>query len=320
MNREDKLLNILSTRKILVIVSVIIAISCFYFWNISYSKTKEITNADNMEMHRVVSEYYDYIEEEKYELALFNLDLSESLMDSDIMLRGLYDINKNVIEEFQVEAVDEEAYFSKEYNSVAINVNYILKYKGTIGGSTKDIVLMTQDDSSWKIKAIVGLDRYGFYRAPEYECQRLISFLDGTDQNSSVIDEYNTKSLKDSYEKIGYMYYLKNNLMLEMTKDEVLELVDFEYTEVLPGMGDNEMWRFDIMKDADYLFDINPAIDILDMEGLKEEAVEIILFISWDDEEKLERFTFYYKEPIDGSINEYRVFDSGTIKESVISE
>jgi hypothetical protein len=151
------------------------------------------------------------------------------------------------------------------------------------------------------------------------DVQHLVDETD-PDQNSSVIDEDYVKSIKDSYDKIGYMYYLKTNLMLGMTKDEVLELVDFEYIEVLPGMGDSEMWRFDIMKDVEYAFDIDPVIDSLDMEGLKEEEVKIVLFISWNGKEKLEKFTFYYKEPVDGSINEYRVFDTGTIRESVISE
>ena len=144
--------------------------------------------------------------------------------------------------------------------------------------------------------------------------------VDETDQNDSDIDEDNVKNIKDNYDKIGYMYYLKTNLMLEMTKAEVLELVNFDYIEVLPALGTNEMWRFDIMTDEDYVFDIKPVIDSLDIEGFKEGAVEIILFISWDDENKLERFTFYYKEPIDGTINEYRIFDSGDIRESVISE
>lgn len=186
MMRDVKMKNF-SLYKILVVTVVVIASISVYLVLNPDSKTKEISTSDNIEITRVVSEYYKYLEEGNYELALFNLDLSESLMDGEIMLRGLYDINENIIEEFQVEQINEKAYYSKHYNSVIITVNYTLKYKGTMGCSTKDIVLMTYDNDVWKIKAIVGLDRYGFYRSPNYECQRLAESLDKRVVNKSVV-------------------------------------------------------------------------------------------------------------------------------------
>ena len=166
---------------ILAIGLVIIIIGAFF---IIYSDNEiEISLEDQNKIEEVVKEYYFLIEDRNYELAMFNCNFENSDMDINSKLRALYEVNESIVEELTVINSDGEAYFYKDKESIAYNVSINIKYRNTIGGDTIEIVLLSQVDGNWKIDTILGIDRYGYYRAPQYEYIRLVDFLDPRKDN-----------------------------------------------------------------------------------------------------------------------------------------
>jgi hypothetical protein len=108
---------------------------------------------------------------------------------------------------------------------------------------------------------------------------------------------------------------IKKNLKLGMTQKEVKALFGDKYT-ALKGAKDGEnLWRFDIGADPSYTFSTeNKLPDAIDDKGLLDGTVDTILFVEWDENLKVNSFSFYNLLEY-GFKYTYRVFPDGTVIE-----
>ncbi|MGG1600706.1 hypothetical protein [Paenibacillus naphthalenovorans] len=110
--------------------------------------------------------------------------------------------------------------------------------------------------------------------------------------------------------------YIKQNLKMNMSQDEVKKLLGSSYTEVTNAMEGNKMWRYDIGTKQGYNY--QGEMDSIDMDGLINGSVTIQLFVDWSEEKTVNHYSFLYLK--DGKIYEYRVFEDGQVKESIVQE
>ncbi|MGF7036121.1 hypothetical protein J2T17_007172 [Paenibacillus mucilaginosus] len=104
-----------------------------------------------------------------------------------------------------------------------------------------------------------------------------------------------------------------------MTKDEVKSLVQVNPVIVYSILDGQESWRYDIGAKEGYSHEVDveglEQSDVVDVEGLKQKKLEGVLFVEWTKDSKVNSFTIYYPAN-DGTIQEYRVFETGQIKET----
>lgn len=114
--------------------------------------------------------------------------------------------------------------------------------------------------------------------------------------------------------KVNSVDDIKQHLKMDMTQDQVIELLGTKYTEVTNAMEGNMMWRYDLGAKPDYSY--QGEMDSVDMEGLINKSLAIQLFIDWSEDQVVNHYSFLYLK--DGQIHEYRVFHDGYVKESVV--
>ncbi|RZT21350.1 hypothetical protein [Fictibacillus sp. BK138] len=108
---------------------------------------------------------------------------------------------------------------------------------------------------------------------------------------------------------------IKKNLKLGMTQKEVKALFGDKYTAVEGAKGNENFWRFDLGADPGYTFSPeNKLPDAIDDKGLLDGTVDTILFVEWDENLKVNSFSFYNMLEY-GFKYTYRVFPDGTVKE-----
>jgi hypothetical protein len=108
---------------------------------------------------------------------------------------------------------------------------------------------------------------------------------------------------------------IKKNLKLGMTQKEVIALFGDNYTAVKGAKDGENLWRFDIGADPGYTFSTeNKFSDAIDDKGLLDGTVDTILFVEWDENLKVNRFSFYNLLEY-GFKYTYRVFPDGTVIE-----
>ncbi|MGM0805023.1 MAG: hypothetical protein ACQET8_09785 [Bacillota bacterium] len=107
---------------------------------------------------------------------------------------------------------------------------------------------------------------------------------------------------------------IKKSLARGMTQDEVKAIFGSKYTEVTGSMNSENFWRFDIGADPEYNFNSGDDSDSIDDKGLIDGTVDTILFVEWDENLKVNSFSFY--NILEYGFNySYRVFKNGNIKE-----
>lgn len=100
-----------------------------------------------------------------------------------------------------------------------------------------------------------------------------------------------------------------------MTQKEVIALFGDKYTAVKGAKDKGNFWRFDIGAYLGYSFSTeNKLPDAIDEKGLLDGTVDTILFIEWDENLKVNSFSFYNLLEY-GFKYTYRVFPDGTVKE-----
>lgn len=107
---------------------------------------------------------------------------------------------------------------------------------------------------------------------------------------------------------------IKKSLSRGMTQDEVKAVFGSKYTEVTGSMNSENFWRFDIGADPEYNFNSGDDSDSIDDKGLIDGTVDTILFVEWNENLKVNSFSFY--NILEYGFNySYRVFENGNIKE-----
>lgn len=109
--------------------------------------------------------------------------------------------------------------------------------------------------------------------------------------------------------------YVKQNLKLGLTKEQVLKLFGNQYAEVTNAMTDSKMWRYNIAKGS-----YKPKqddLDAVDTDALKSGELSLQLFIDWTKDNKVGTYTVYTKKS-DGKVYEYRLSPDGTASETAL--
>ena len=104
---------------------------------------------------------------------------------------------------------------------------------------------------------------------------------------------------------------LKENLKLGLPRSGALEILGDDYQEVQGA--DYPSWRFDLLTDEAYIY--NNSHDVLDIEGMMDDKVGIVVFVNWTNENEIWYYTILYKNIKENSIWEYRVFANDFIRE-----
>ena len=110
---------------------------------------------------------------------------------------------------------------------------------------------------------------------------------------------------------------IKKCIKIEMTKDDVKEILGNDFAIVLSSMDDTEVWRYDFKIAEDY--DFHQEFDFADIDGILNKLLLGHFFISWDEEEKVDSFTYLYLNEKDGKIYQFSTFRNGYIKEIPIT-
>lgn len=111
--------------------------------------------------------------------------------------------------------------------------------------------------------------------------------------------------------------YIEENLEVGLSKDDIKSLLGSKYVNVINAMYGNEMWRYDIKPQQGYVFETKDYSDEVDILGLKEDKLEMVLFVDWH-EEKVSEYALYYKDKKNNKLHELRIDETGVYKNNVI--
>jgi hypothetical protein len=116
--------------------------------------------------------------------------------------------------------------------------------------------------------------------------------------------------------------YIKENLNIGMLNEELTTLIGSPNAKGVTAMDGLESWRYDFIQTEDYQFEEFPEykemgiVDTVDMEGLLNGDLQMQLFLNWKDG-VISHIVLY--EKVNNSINEYRAFQNGEIREMTIN-
>ncbi|WP_163580519.1 hypothetical protein [Gracilibacillus saliphilus] len=112
--------------------------------------------------------------------------------------------------------------------------------------------------------------------------------------------------------------FIKNELKIGMIEQEVKELIGEPFKKGYDAKNAEPTWLYNIRPIKGYYFEQpfenEDIVDAIDEEGLKNGEVEIILFITWE-EDKVSYVNASYTND-KGQIKKYRLFEDRTVKES----
>lgn len=99
--------------------------------------------------------------------------------------------------------------------------------------------------------------------------------------------------------------FLNEHMQTGMTADEVDKLTGCQSIEVIRALDGKIAYRYDILKSDNYVFeDTEPLYDNIDIEGLKENTISLIMFISFDDGgTRLLSYSLHYYD--DGEVRDF---------------
>jgi hypothetical protein len=112
------------------------------------------------------------------------------------------------------------------------------------------------------------------------------------------------------------LQFIKEKLVSGLTTERVEALLGSKFVQVTSAMDGSKVWRYDFGTKEDYQFE--GFLDEVDLVGLKGEALNIQLFISWNEDEAVEHISAYYVSESDNLLHEYKMFASGEIEDIAI--
>jgi hypothetical protein len=107
--------------------------------------------------------------------------------------------------------------------------------------------------------------------------------------------------------------FIKSNLSLSLTKQEVAGLLGTNFTTVELEHG--VCWRYNVGADT-YETEVLDEVNETDYEAIKEGKINAILFIQWN-EEVVDSYTIYYFEKDINTIKEYKLSSDGETYQQV---
>lgn len=160
-------------------------------------------------------------------------------------------------------------------------------------------------------------------RKQDLDSQMLNRIDDLSDENKELMKRnealtQRVDELENQLRIVEQVTFIMGNIRLHMTKDEVVESLGKNYAEVSGAaehIGASKMYRYDLVHEDEYNY--ASEMDEVDVDGLKNGDVSVILFISWNSQYEINNYTMYYR--YQRRILEYRVFEDGTIRTSYIN-
>lgn len=119
-----------------------------------------------------------------------------------------------------------------------------------------------------------------------------------------------------SHSDVVRMEQLHKEIIVGSTQEELFAWLGDTFTEVSSVMDGSAIWRFDF--GADPLYDYKAPNDAPDLQGLREGAVTLQIFVMPDDSGNVLEYTAYEADS-DGNIQVYYLFEDGSRKIDTIN-
>lgn len=110
---------------------------------------------------------------------------------------------------------------------------------------------------------------------------------------------------------------IKQHLKHGLTQEEVRQLLGDHFIPVKSAKDNRLMWRYDIGAKEGYQSP-DDQYDTVDVEGIRNGKLELIVFVAWTRDGKVDSFSIYYLNENDGNVYDYRTLPNGEIKEQAI--
>ena len=155
---------------------------------------------------------------------------------------------------------------------------------------------------------------------PAYATEELIASNDEKIKKTinemiKVKEELRLETAKEAQQNLSL---IKEELKLGLSQEAVQSLFSENYKKVKSAMDDSVMWRYDFGAREGYTSP-DDGYDFADIKGLQSGMIQVQLFISWNSEYKVNRYSVIYLNGNDGKIYEYHLFSDGEEKEQAIN-
>ncbi|RSK27657.1 hypothetical protein EJF36_12650 [Bacillus sp. HMF5848] len=127
-----------------------------------------------------------------------------------------------------------------------------------------------------------------------------VSHEDNNKLQSEVLEADNDDLVKTVQEK----------MQLNLTKENVTDLLGNQYQKIKSSYDDSDMWRYDIGTKEGYQSP-DDEYDTGDIQGLQNGSIQAQLFISWNEENRVRNYSIIYYDSNDSKVYDYRVFSDG---------
>lgn len=183
---------------------------------------------------------------------------------------------------------------------------------------------------------------FNFYKDAEYYLNNSIVLIDSyndepiysTEDNKmkirmfSVKDKLRGMGIGDVDKSIGgipdIVKSIKADLKIGISKEKIMDLYDdkpypqdygYSVKHDLPVGEGCKCFRYDFANVSDYEY--FEADESVDLRGLAAGKVKAILFVTYDDEDKMEGYTLYYMDK--DNLYQCRVFEDGSVKDYALN-
>ena len=96
---------------------------------------------------------------------------------------------------------------------------------------------------------------------------------------------------------IAYVEGVRAKLHAGISRDDVGREFGVEAYRVMKAInegGSNYLYRYELLKDSDYEFINEYDLDTVDIEGIAEGKLRVVVFIDYGDQDRLESYSIYY--------------------------
>ncbi|MFS0674595.1 hypothetical protein [Ornithinibacillus sp. 179-J 7C1 HS] len=157
---------------------------------------------------------------------------------------------------------------------------------------------------------------------PEHSSSRVL--LEVSDQkdytlelrgNSTDLTYLINPSIKSSNDPLGSLDDVKEQLILDLSKNEVEALFGENYHKVKSAFDEAEIWRYDFGAIGGYIY--NEGYDHADIEGMQRGIIQAQLFVEWNTNNNVEAYTVLFLNSDERTIYFYELMPDGTERERV---
>lgn len=137
--------------------------------------------------------------------------------------------------------------------------------------------------------------------------------LDEYKEKENIQVNYEEPSVIDIGETVDR---IKKDLNLMSTKLEVETLLGTDCVQVEKAEGKLDfLWRYDLLKNENYFF--NDKMDTVDIDGILTGDVGVVVFVDFDEDEKLIAYSLYYSNDVRDSVYEFRVTQASSVETKI---